>query len=77
MQAAAPALLVTGGSFVEGSDVVVWWHTGSLPDDPATEDATARPACCPQSSDARRVVVFRRRIRNGRPARYARSWSGL
>jgi hypothetical protein len=32
VQPTAPALLVTGGSFVEGSDVAVRWHTGSLAD---------------------------------------------
>jgi hypothetical protein len=37
VQAAAPALLVTESSFIEGSDIAVRWHTGSLADDLATQ----------------------------------------
>lgn len=40
VQAAAPAVFVTGGSFLEGSDVAVRWHTGSLAGGPATEEVT-------------------------------------
>jgi len=40
VQAAAPALLVTGGTLVEGSDIAVRWHTGSLADDRATQART-------------------------------------
>jgi hypothetical protein len=40
VRAAAPAPLVTGGSFVEGGDIAVRWHTGSLADDLATQART-------------------------------------
>ena len=47
VQAAAPALLVTESSIVEGSDIAVRWHTRSVAEEPATEDATARQAPLP------------------------------
>ena len=37
VQAPAPAMLVTGGTLVEGSDIAMRWHTGSLTDDLATQ----------------------------------------
>src|SRR5215472_17381369 len=57
MQAAARALLVTGGSFVEGSDIAVRRHTGSLADQPATRCGARRAASLPQV--ARRLPVSR------------------
>src|SRR5215469_3957950 len=47
VQAAAPALLITGGSFVEGSDIAVRRHTGSLADQPATGCGPTGRRRCP------------------------------
>src|SRR5262249_17417703 len=57
MQAAARALLVTEGSFVEGSDIAVRRHTGSLADQPAPRCGARRATSLPQV--ARRLPVSR------------------
>jgi len=50
MEATAPALLVTWGSLIEGGDITVRRHTGSLADLPPSDPCGSVTAWCPSSS---------------------------